>query len=95
MKAKQEESLNIAPINTSIISPDPGEEEEKSRQPMMWSLQDLHNSIDEVNLICLLADSDNIAFEEAIRDKKWTVAIDEEMKAIEGNEMWDLVELTK
>jgi len=37
---------------------------------------------DEVHLICLLADSKNIAFEEAIRDNKWKVAMDEEIKAI-------------
>nr|KYP41493.1 Retrovirus-related Pol polyprotein from transposon TNT 1-94 [Cajanus cajan] len=61
----------------------------------MWSLQDLYDSIDEVHLIYLLADSGNISFEEAVRDRKWKVAIDEEIKAIERNETWDLVEFPK
>ena len=48
----------------------------------MRSLQDLYDSIDEVYLVCLLADSENITFEEVIRDKKWKVAMDEEIEAI-------------
>jgi len=45
-------------------------EEEDPCQPKMRSLQDLYNSTEEVHLICLLRDSKNIAFKEAIRDKK-------------------------
>ena len=55
---------------------------EESREPKMWNLGDLYDLTDEVHLICLLADSKNIAFEEAIRDNKWKVAMDEEIKAI-------------
>ena len=59
----------------------------------MQSLQDLYDSIDEVHLVLLLADSENIAFEKAIRDKKWKATMDEEIEAIERNKTWDLVEL--
>eukprot|EP00253_Pinus_taeda_P012378 PITA_12378 len=38
---------------------------------------------------------DPIHFEEAIKDKKWIEAMDEEMNAIERNKTWDLVELPK
>eukprot|EP00253_Pinus_taeda_P021556 PITA_21556 len=38
---------------------------------------------------------DPIHFEDAIKDKKWIEAIDEEINAIERNKTWDLVELPK
>jgi len=36
---------------------------------------------------------DPVHFEDAIKDKKWIEAMDEEMNAIERNKTWDLVEL--
>lgn len=38
---------------------------------------------------------DPIHFEEAIMDRKWIEAMDEEINAIERNKTWDLVELPK
>eukprot|EP00253_Pinus_taeda_P031978 PITA_31978 len=38
---------------------------------------------------------DPIHFEDAIKDKKWIEAMDEEMNSIERNKTWDLVELPK
>ena len=38
---------------------------------------------------------DPVHFEDAINDKKWIEAMDEEMNAIERNKTWDLVELSK
>eukprot|EP00253_Pinus_taeda_P024114 PITA_24114 len=38
---------------------------------------------------------DPIHFEEAIKDRKWIEAMDEEINAIERNKKWDLVELPK
>lgn len=46
-----------------------------------------------MHLVCLLADSENITFEEAIRNKKWKEAMDEEISAIEKNKTWEMVEL--
>ena len=56
----------------------------------MQSLQDLYDSTNEVHLVCLLADAENINFEEAVRDKKWKTAMDEEIKAIYHNNTWEL-----
>ena len=36
-----------------------------------------------------------INFEEAIKDKKWIDAMDEEINAIEKNNTWELVDLPK
>ena len=59
----------------------------------MRSLRDLYDSTNEVHLVCLLADAENISFEEAVRDKKWQTAMDEEIKAIYRNSTWKLTEL--
>ena len=61
----------------------------------MRSLQDLYDSTSEVHLVCLLADAENISVEEVLRDKKWKSAMDEEIRAIERNNTWELVELPK
>ena len=88
------ESSTAAPIITPI-SPLTSDDEGEPRQPRMRSLQDLYESTSEVHLVCLLADAENITLEEAVRDKKWKTAMDEEIRAIEKNETWDLVELPK
>ena len=59
----------------------------------MRSLQDLHDSTNEVHIVCFLADAENISFEEAVRDKKWQTAMDEEIQAIHRNNTWELTEL--
>jgi hypothetical protein len=61
----------------------------------MRSLQDLYDSTNEVYLVCLLADAENISFEEAVRDKKWQTTMNEEIKAIDRNNTWELAELPK
>ena len=38
---------------------------------------------------------DPIHFEEAVKDKKWIDAMDEEINAIEKNNTWELVDLPK
>eukprot|EP00253_Pinus_taeda_P004978 PITA_04978 len=44
---------------------------------------------------CTPNERDPIHFEDAIKDKKWIEAMDEEMNAIERNKTWELVELPK
>lgn len=41
------------------------------------------------------ADCDPLTFHDAIKDSKWQHAMDEEIKSIEKNNTWDLVELPK
>jgi Reverse transcriptase (RNA-dependent DNA polymerase) len=48
-----------------------------------------------MHLVCLLADAENITFEEASQDEKWRKVMDEEINFIEKNETWELVELSK
>ncbi|KAE8721174.1 hypothetical protein F3Y22_tig00016637pilonHSYRG00095 [Hibiscus syriacus] len=87
---------------SSIVSPksiptnsETTDYEDEPRQPKIRSLQDLYYSTNEVNLVCLLADAENISFEEALRDKKWRTAMNEEIEAIDRNNTWELAELPK
>ena len=64
----------------------------------MRSLQDIYaetNEITDSALYCLFADSERINFEEATQDKKWRLAMNEEMKAIQKNGTWELTTLPK
>jgi Reverse transcriptase (RNA-dependent DNA polymerase) len=45
--------------------------------------------------VYLLADAEIISFEEAARDTKWKAIMDEEIKTIEKNKTYELVELPK
>ncbi|KAJ1691007.1 hypothetical protein LUZ63_015162 [Rhynchospora breviuscula] len=85
------ESSTSTPI-TASTSNSTSDEEDEPRQPRTRSLQDLYESTPEVHLVCLLADVENITSEEAVRDKKWRDAMDEEIAAIEKNDTWKLVE---
>lgn len=44
-------------------------------------------------MVCLLADGENIAFVEAVKDEKWRHAMDEEIKSIEKNQTWEIADL--
>ncbi|GKC23421.1 retrovirus-related pol polyprotein from transposon TNT 1-94 [Tanacetum coccineum] len=64
-------------------------------QPRMRSLQDIYNNTTKMHLVCRLAKNENIIFEEAIRNKKWKEAMDEEISAIEKNKTWEMAKLPK
>ena len=57
-----EESFVAVPSNISTKLEDSDNEDEPT-QPRMRSLQDLYDSTSEVQLVCLLADAENISFE--------------------------------
>ncbi|CAL2257557.1 unnamed protein product [Prunus armeniaca] len=41
----------------------------------------------------LFADSDPLSFSDAVKEPKWQKAMDEEIKSIEKNNTWELIEL--
>ncbi|KAK9941415.1 hypothetical protein M0R45_018018 [Rubus argutus] len=43
----------------------------------------------------LFADCDPVVFEDAVKDKKWQKAMDAEIKSIEKNDTWELINLPK
>ena len=66
--------VNIEVGESSVATPTDSEifnDEDEPRQPKMRSLRVLYDSTNEVHLVCLMADAENISFEEAVRDTKW------------------------
>lgn len=51
------------------------------------------NSEGELIHFALLVETEPVSFEEAIQDPKWIAAMEEELKAIEKNETWELTKL--
>ncbi|KAJ7971537.1 Retrovirus-related Pol polyprotein from transposon TNT 1-94 [Quillaja saponaria] len=97
----EEEQDIEAPLEAITIPPSPTPSSEKSSSegsPKTRSLIDLYENtevIEDVNLFCLVADSEPLFFEEAENDKKWRQAMDEEIIAIEKNDTWELANLPK
>ncbi|KAG6430110.1 hypothetical protein SASPL_108171 [Salvia splendens] len=51
--------------------------------------------LEDLTLFCLFADCEPVNYEEAAESKNWRVAMDEEIKATEKNDTWELVTLPK
>ncbi|GJV97011.1 retrovirus-related pol polyprotein from transposon TNT 1-94 [Tanacetum coccineum] len=87
-------SIPTALSYPTVVTTD-SENDDEHIQPRMRSLQDIYNNTTEMHLVCLLADNEDITFEEAIRNKKWKEAMDEKNSAIKKNKTWEMVELPK
>jgi hypothetical protein len=58
-------------------------------------LREIYEVTSELPLVCVLADAEDITFEQAVKDEKWQAAMQEEMKAVEKNDTWELTTLPK
>ncbi|KAL0451614.1 UNVERIFIED_CONTAM: Retrovirus-related Pol polyprotein from transposon TNT 1-94 [Sesamum latifolium] len=64
-------------------------------------LRELYDVTEEVTNLsgftqfCLFAETEPVDFNDAARDEKWRNAMDEEIKAIENNDSWELESLPK
>ncbi|KAL4289791.1 hypothetical protein GQ457_14G011090 [Hibiscus cannabinus] len=86
-----------APIHeeTSEESSSSGESSSE-RPPKFKSVRDLYRSTEAINdLCCLFVDSEPLNFDDAEKDERWKLAMDEEIKSIEKNNTWVLSELPK
>ena len=83
-----DETTNSDAVREEGTSSDEEEEIQKMRR-----LQDIYDETNEVQLICFMADAENLSFEEVIQEESWKNAMDEEIKAIERNMTWELVDL--
>lgn len=88
-------AVNEAPIAEENLTAREG----RIRHPPVWmtdytSGEGLSED-DEVNMtsIALIVSSDPTSFEDAVKSSKWRLAMDEEIKSIEKNQTWQLVEL--
>ena len=86
---------------TPPISPTTSTQEEGSsseRVPHFMSLQELYEvtkNQENLTLFFLFADCEPMNFPEAMGNKKWKDALDEEKKAIKKNDTWELASLPK
>ncbi|KAJ4781946.1 polyprotein [Rhynchospora pubera] len=97
-KEANEEPVIIIPTPTNATTTTTrrfGPLDDDPRTPKTRSMQDLYEETSELHLVCLLAQGENISFEEAIKDDKWCDAMNEEMRAIEKNDTWELTSLPK
>ncbi|KAG6401289.1 hypothetical protein SASPL_138141 [Salvia splendens] len=71
------------------------------RPRRMRNLNDIYEATEEidevveenVNLVCFHMNADPIAYADAAQDRKWKIAMDEEINAIEKNDTWSLTTL--
>ncbi|GMP88730.1 hypothetical protein CsSME_00040608 [Camellia sinensis var. sinensis] len=81
---------------SSSSSASASSDDSRFKQPRpMRNLQEIYEATEEadLNLFCLLLDSDPLTFSEAIQEDKWKKAMDEEIHAIEKNDTWKLTSL--
>ena len=82
------------PNTSSSASSSSGTSNEGSRRTRTF--QELYENtevMNDVSMFCLLAETTPLSFEEANKEKKWRQAIEEEIRAIERNDTWELTSL--
>jgi hypothetical protein len=88
-----------SPTNSSTPSSSSSRGSSHERPPHMRSLQELYEVTEKLNddltLYCQFADCEPIGFKEVVKDEKWKNAMDEEIKAIEKNNTWELTTIPK
>nr|XP_048330851.1 uncharacterized protein LOC125422756 [Ziziphus jujuba var. spinosa] len=80
----------ITPPASPTISLEKGRSSSE-RAPRFRSSQEIYEvteNQDGLTLFCLFVDCEPVNFQEAMEDKNWTNAMDEEIKAIKKNETW-------
>jgi transposase InsO family protein len=98
---EEEEEEVMAPMNPTLPPSSPKNpfsslpDDMMRRNPRERILRDLYEATSELHLVCLLAEGENIEFEQAVNDNKWRAAMNEEMHSIMKNDTWELVSLPK
>lgn len=77
------------------VEPSSSEESSTERMPRMRSLTELYEVTEQLDLFCLLAESEPLNFEKAMQDEKWRNATHEEINVIKKNDTWKLATLPK
>ena len=73
------------PSSSSSLS---GSERAVTRTRNLQDLYEVTERQDNLTLFCLFADCEPVSFQEAVQEKKWRDAMDEEINAIEKNDTW-------
>lgn len=72
-----EEVKEAATTTTTQAGPSSplSDNKDEPRTPRTRSLRDLYEVTNELHLVCLLADAEDITFEQAVKDEKWQAAM--------------------
>ena len=91
----QQESATprTSPITVVGDSPPSMNERSKSRTRSLQEIYENTERIEDLTLFCLFTDCEPVNFQEAVQNKKWRDAMDEEIKAIMKNNTWELASL--
>lgn len=91
-------SSPISPRSPALVHDESSPQSSPEIPQKMRRLQDIYDETNEITdcaLYCLFTDSEPINFKEATQDEKWRLAMNEEMKAIQKNDTWELTTLPK
>ncbi|RDY04652.1 hypothetical protein CR513_11616, partial [Mucuna pruriens] len=84
------------PNNGKMIVTSPSKRCSSERTQKMRRIQEIYDETEIINdLFYLFVDSEPLTFFEAMEDKRWRQAMEEEIKAIKKNDTWELSNLPK
>lgn len=76
MEEMSHEEVKEAATTTQAGPSSPlSDNKDEPRTPRTRSLRDLYEVTNELHLVCLLADAEDITFEQAVKDEKWQAAM--------------------
>ena len=93
--SKGSTSCNASSSGTEAFSSDSENEIGPRGTRSLRELNEVNENQNDIILYCLFGDCEPISFQEAIANKKWKDAMDEEIRAIEKNDTWELTKLPK
>ncbi|KAL0454379.1 UNVERIFIED_CONTAM: Retrovirus-related Pol polyprotein from transposon TNT 1-94 [Sesamum latifolium] len=91
LEEEENEEQEVEGDNSTPSSPSSSDQ-----SPRYRSISDIYNATERMNghnLFCLFMNDEPLSFEEAIKEKKWTQAMEEEIDSIEKNYTWELATL--
>lgn len=89
-----EATENIGTGEAAEITPEVGETSRRQRRQPVWMQDFVSGEEDgEINFALYICNDDPTNFDEAIREEKWKDAMAQEIKSIERNHTWELVDL--
>jgi hypothetical protein len=71
----------------TITTHEASSSDDEAPTPKIKSICDLYEATSELHMVCLMAQGDNISFEDEVLDDKWRATIDDEMHAIERSDI--------
>jgi len=85
-------NLGGSPVSSS---PSPNSSPRPPKTRTLSELYEVTENENNLTLFCLFSDCEPVGFEEVVQDERWKEVMDEEIKAIEKKNTWELTTLPK